>query len=92
MLLNLVFKLLFKLFSISLNIIKLIIKYNNDSVLKVKEKPFNIFTINIAVYNYYFKNYKKEGTILFYTTYKSLTEAADNLLKDYAKIAKIIII
>ena len=83
---------MFKLFSISLKIIKPVIKYDNDSVLEIKKKPFNIFTINIIIYNYYFKNYKKKNTILFYITYENLIKTADNLLKNYAKIAKIKII
>lgn len=90
MLFNLILKLLFKLPSISLNITKPITKFNNNSVLNIKDKLFNIFIINIAVYNYYFKNYKKEGTILFYIIYDSLAGTADKFLKDYIKTAKII--
>ena len=87
---NLIPKLLFKLPSISLNIAKPTTKSNNNSVLNVKDKPFNIFIISTAAYNYYLKNYKKEKIILFYTIYDSLAEAADNLLKDYTEITKIV--
>ena len=48
-----------------------------------------IFIINIVIYNYYLRNYKKENIILFYVIYKSLFKAVNNLLKDYIEITKI---
>ena len=56
------------------------------------EESFNIFIINIIIYNYYLRNYKKENIIFFYAIYKSIFKAADNFLKDYIKIIKIITI
>ena len=53
---------------------------------------FNIFIINIIIYDYDLRNYKKEGIILFYITYENLFKAVNYLLKNYIEITKIIII
>ena len=49
----------------------------------MKENPFNISTISPTIYSYYIKNYKKNGTTLFYIIYKNLSEIVNNLSKDY---------
>ena len=81
-----------KLPLVSSKLTELATKPQIDSIPKKEEKLFNISIINIAIYDYHLRNYKKEGIILFYIMYESLSEAADNFLKDYIEIIKIIII
>ena len=71
------------LFSILSNVTKLLTELDVQPAPEVEGKPFNISTINTAIYNYYIKNHKKDNTTLFYTTYENLSEAVNNLFKDY---------